>query len=115
MISLNMLTREAGDAENPVVEAAFQTNQSLSYAFELYESVGFDADYQIADESVIAFVERKEKYLNPKRMRQGMTGSDDAEGVFVFKTLKKGRTTLVVRHLFRGETEKVVTFHMTVE
>ncbi|TFG65354.1 MAG: hypothetical protein E4H36_00125 [Spirochaetales bacterium] len=116
MISLNMLTDESGGGQgDAVIEAGFLPGQHLSYTFELYESVGFDADYRISDQSVLAFVERKEKYVNPKQMRQGMTGADDAEGTFVFRTLKPGRATLIILHLFRGDVEKEISFRLTVE
>jgi hypothetical protein len=90
-------------------------NEKVSYDFSLHESVGFTAEYYIKDEGIIKYINTKVKYYHPERMKPGMTGGDSARGTFIFKAIKQGETELVIKHLFRGEVDKIVKIQITVK
>ena len=91
-----------------------RVNEKVSYSYPLHGSVGITAEYYIADENILKYIDTKVKYHHPERMKPGMTGGDSATGTFIFKAIKQGETELIIKHLFRGELEKEVKIKVTV-
>ncbi len=86
----------------------------LVYRFHQHSSVGFEAEYQIADPEIVRFKEREIRYHHPEKLKPGWTGGDSAEGQFIFEALKPGKTVLRFQHLFRGELEREQTVAVEV-
>lgn len=86
----------------------------MTYAFRKHESVGFDAQYQIADPDILLCVKEQCQYEHPEKMKAGWSGGDNARACFVFRALKPGQTSVMIQHLFRGELEAEQTIEVTV-
>jgi len=82
-----------------------KVGDKVSYHFKKHESVGFNAEYSISDETILQFVESQTAYAQLEKLVIGMTGADRAKGTFVFQALQAGQATLTVQHLYRGELE----------
>jgi hypothetical protein len=114
-----MLTGCAGavnlNETDPAKPVTVKTGTKLIYSYRLHESVGFGADYQIANPAVLVFLKEDLKYLHPERMKPGWTGGDEAQAVFIFQAKTAGETTLTIRKLFRGKVEETIVYKVVVQ
>jgi hypothetical protein len=100
-------------AENPEVQA--NAGNKLGYSFHEHMSVGYWAEFEIEDESVIRHIGTDTVYNTPERMREpGMSGADAAKTTFFFEAISTGTSLLIVRNIFRGEIENEYKFRITV-
>lgn len=84
--------------------------------FHRHGSVGEDAEFDISDTDIIRHEDTETKYLHPEKMKQpGWTGGDAESGVWSFKAIKQGKTTLVVKVLFRFDVESEHPIEIVVE
>lgn len=86
--------------------------QKMVYGYDLWPSVGYDADYSIDDTDIVAFLE-KDEYIPSQP--SGFTGGDDGHGAFYFVAKSPGSTTIEIEHLFRGDVEKTVNVRVNVK
>lgn len=86
--------------------------QKMVYGYDLWPSVGYDADYSIDDTDIVAFLEKDE--YTPSQP-SGFTGGDDGHGTFYFVAKSPGSTTIEIEHLFRGDIEKTVSVRIDVK
>jgi len=84
------------------------------FTFTKWSSVGHEAEYTIEDEKIIQLVEKKIDYLHSFKMMLGMSGSDEAKGMFIFQAKRKGKTHLILREMFRGEVRFEKMINVTV-
>ena len=84
------------------------------FTFTKWSSVGYEAEYTIEDEKIIQLVEKKTDYLHSFKMMLGMSGSDEAKGMFIFQAKRKGKTHLILREMFRGEVRSEKMINVTV-
>ncbi|MHA1575719.1 MAG: hypothetical protein ACTSU3_00015 [Candidatus Thorarchaeota archaeon] len=86
--------------------AKLQVGETFTCKFHRHGSVGEDAEFDIEDTSIISHEDTETEYTHPEHMKKpGWTGGDAERGLWVFKALKKGRTKLTVRVLFRFDVE----------
>jgi hypothetical protein len=90
-------------AEGTKVE--FQVGESFYYQFRRHGSVGIDAEFEIADTTVVEHVRTKTEYLHPERMKPGWTGGDSERGQWFFRAAGSGQTTILIREMFRGKMQ----------
>lgn len=86
--------------------------QKMVYGYDLWPSVGYDADYTIDDTDIVAFLE-KDEYIPSQP--SGFTGGDDGHGAFYFVAKSPGSTVIEIEHLFRGDVEKTVNVRVDVK
>jgi predicted secreted protein len=87
----------------------------LAYSFNEHMSVGYWAEFEIEDESVIRHSGTDTAYNSPERMNEpGMSGADAAKTTFFFEAISTGTSLLIVRNIFRGEIENEYKFRITV-
>ncbi len=84
------------------------------YGFHRHGSVGEDAEFEIGDKTIISHESTEAEYLHPERMKPGWTGGDAERCKWLFKALKPGTTTIIVRVLFRFEVESECTMQIKV-
>jgi hypothetical protein len=96
-------------------EAKLKTGDEVSYSYTRYESVGYDAEFEVSDPSVLMHLKTDVNYHNPLRMKMGMSGADDATGTFIFKAMNSGTADLIVKHMFRGKVEEEKKIRVIVE
>ena len=90
--------------ENVSVE--FQVGDNFTCKFHRHGSVGEDAEFEIEDTSIISHEKTDTEYLHPEHMKKpGWTGGDAERGYWFFQALKKGKTKLTVKVLFRFKVE----------
>ena len=77
----------------------------FSFKFHRHGSVGEDAEFEIEDTTVITHEKTETEYLHPERMKPGWTGGDAERGLWFFRVLKSGVTSITVRVLFRFDVE----------
>jgi hypothetical protein len=77
--------------------------------FDQHASVGLYADYKVANERIVKYVETKSEFVNPQV--PNMVGNDAAKGQYIFQALARGTTQIKVRRMFRMkvENEKNIT------
>ena len=86
------------------------------YEFHRHGSVGEDAEFDIEDDSILIHERTESEYLHPENLKKpGWTGGDAERGRWFFKALKKGKTKLTIRILFRFEIESECTMTIIVE
>lgn len=94
---------------------SFKVGDEFYYQFHRHGSVGEDAEFQIKNEQIIEHVKTETRYLHPEKMKPGWTGGDAERGQWFFKAVRKGKTILLVRILFRFEVESECAIEITVE
>ena len=100
-------------AENSDIKA--KIGDKLGYSFHEHMSVGYWAEFEIEDEKVVRHSGTDTVYNTPERMNEpGMSGADAARTTFFFEAIATGTTLLIVRNLFRGETENEYKFRINV-
>ena len=100
-------------AENSDIKV--KTGDKLGYSFREHMSVGYWAEFEIEDESVIRHSGTDTVYNTPERMREpGMSGADAAKTTFFFEAISTGTSLLIMRNIFRGEIENEYKFRITV-
>jgi predicted secreted protein len=100
---------------DPAKPLQIKPGTKLIFTYRLHVSVGFGADYQIANPAVLVLLKEDAKYLHPERMKPGWTGGDEAQAVFIFQAKATGETALTIRKLFRGKVEEVIKYKIVVE
>ncbi|MHA1882116.1 MAG: hypothetical protein ACTSUO_03635 [Candidatus Thorarchaeota archaeon] len=84
--------------------------------FHRHGSVGEDAEFEISDTDIVVHEDTEMKYLHPEKMkRPGWTGGDAESGKWVFKALKPGKTTLIIKILFRFDVESEHPIEIVVD
>lgn len=92
-----------------------QAGQKAYYPYRKHVSVGFDAECDIQDASVLTLLEVQTQYHTPDKLNEpGWTGGDNASSQFVFQAQLPGTTELRVRHMFRGRVEDDYTIKVDV-
>jgi len=100
-------------ADNPEVIA--NVGNKLGYSFNEHISVGYWAEFEIEDESIIRHSGTDTVYNSPESMKEpGMPGADAAKTTFFFEAISTGTSLLIVRNIFRGEIENEYKFRITV-
>ena len=94
---------------------SFKVGDVFYYRFHRHGSVGEDAEFEIKNNQIIEHIQTKTEYLHPERMKPGWTGGDAEKGEWFFKAVRKGKTTLLIRILFRFEVESECAIEITVE
>ncbi|MGD0710125.1 MAG: hypothetical protein ABR968_03015 [Bacteroidales bacterium] len=102
-------------AHKEVADLVVKVNDILYYEYESFDSVGMHAEYHISDLSVLIIYQEKTKYHYPERLIKGMPGADSGKGVFYFKALKTGNTTLTIIHNIRRKIERESIYNIIVE
>ena len=73
-------------------------------------------EFEIGDESVLRHIRTETEYLHPEKMKYpGWTGGDAEKGTWFFETVGAGKTTLIVKKIFRGTLESKCTVEIVVE
>jgi hypothetical protein len=99
--------------ENTDIKA--KVGDKLGYSFHEHMSVGYWAEFEIEDETVLRHSGTDTVYNTPERMNEpGMAGADAARTTFFFEATAAGTTLLLVRNLFRGESENEYKFRINV-
>ncbi len=92
-----------------------EVGDEFTYSFNEHVSVGFMAEFDIEDESVLRHKGTNTNYETPERMEEpGITGADSAQTTFYFEAISKGTTLLIIRNLFRMDVESEYRFRITV-
>lgn len=100
-------------AANSDVKA--KIGDKLGYSFHEHMSVGFWAEFEIEDETVLRHSGTDTVYNTPERMNEpGMAGADAARTTFFFEAISTGTSLLVVRNIFRGDIESEYKFRINV-
>jgi len=74
--------------------------------FHRHGSVGEDAEFEIANDSILVHEDTKAEYVNPEHMKKaGWTGGDAERVYWDFRATARGETTLTIRILFRFDVE----------
>ena len=94
---------------------SFNVGEDFCYKFHRHGSVGEDATFEIGNTGVISHERTETKYLHPEKMKPGMTGGDAERGMWYFKAIAQGATTLTILEVFRGETESRCVMKLEVE
>ena len=94
---------------------SFNVGDEFYYQFHRHGSVGEDAEYEITDSQVIEHTKTETKYLHPEKMKPGWTGGDAERGQWFFKAVGKGKTSLLIRVLFRFEVESECEINIIVD
>jgi hypothetical protein len=93
----------------------FSVGDRFYYQFHRHGSVGEDAQFTIGNPSIIMHEKTETEYLHPEHMKkQGWTGGDAEKGLWFFRAIKAGETTLVIEELFRFEVESRCTINIMV-
>jgi hypothetical protein len=93
---------------------SFKVGETFFYEFHRHESVGIEAEFEIADTGVISHVNTEKEYLHPENMKPGWTGGDSQRGRWTFRADKKGNTSILFRKLFRGRLDSECRIDITV-
>ena len=92
-----------------------EIGDELAYVFYEHVSVGYMAEFDIEDESVVRHKGSETIYEQPERMNEpGITGADAAQTTFYFEAMAKGTTLLIIRNIFRMDIESEYRFRITV-
>jgi hypothetical protein len=94
---------------------SFSVGDEFYYQFHRHESVGEDAEFEIADSQVIEHIRTETRYLHPEKMKPGWTGGDAEQGQWFFKAVGKGKTALHIRVMFRFEVESECSITIVVK
>jgi hypothetical protein len=87
----------------------------LGYSFHEHMSVGFWAEFEIEDETVLRHSGTDTVYNTPERMNEpGMSGADAARTTFFFEAISTGTSLLIVRNIYRGDVESEYKFRINV-
>ncbi|MEQ8175851.1 MAG: hypothetical protein ABRQ26_12360 [Syntrophomonadaceae bacterium] len=107
---------EIGDLINLTgqTQVTLKVNKLAVYQFYSYSSVGYSSKYEISDNSIVSCIDSKTDYKHPEAMKPGSSGGDEATGTFVFKALKPGKTTIVIKDLYRGNVKNENKIEITV-
>ena len=101
--------------DSSISEYHLEIGDLLTFKFREHISVGFTADFEIEDESVLKHKETVTEYQNPERMKiEGISGADAASTVFVFSAFAEGTTLLLIRNIYRMELESEYRFRIHV-
>jgi hypothetical protein len=93
----------------------FSVGDRFYYQFHRHGSVGEDAQFTIGDSSIVAHEKTETEYLYPENLKKpGWTGGDAERGMWFFKALRTGQTTLAIEELFRFEIESRCTINILV-
>jgi hypothetical protein len=88
---------------------------TLSFHYLAHASVGYFGDYALQGQAC-RFVDEDFVYKHPDLMAiEGMTGCDEAEGIFRFEALEPGTAQLKFEHNFRGEIEQTWHYELDVQ
>lgn len=99
--------------ENTILN--IRIGDQLKYRFHEHVSVGYWAEFEIEDESVIKHSGSNTIYNSPERMEEpGITGADAAETTFFFEALSEGTSLLIIRNLFRMIPETETRYRINV-
>jgi hypothetical protein len=110
--------KEAKKVECPKDEqvVTLGVDETIFFEFHRHGSVGEDAEFEIGDESVLTHLRTETEYIHPEKMKYpGWTGGDAEKGMWFFKTIKTGKTTLTFSKIFRGTLESKCTLQIVVE
>ncbi|TAF68282.1 MAG: hypothetical protein EAZ55_00230 [Cytophagales bacterium] len=85
-----------------------KVGEKFYYSYSSHGSVGLYADYELADNIYVKFVQDYLKYENPqyKSNNTVMTGADAATGYFIFEALAEGSIEITFREMFRGSAQR---------
>lgn len=98
-----------------VTDIKAEVGDELAYVYYEHISVGYMADFDIEDESVVRHKGSETIYEQPERMNEpGITGADAAQTTIYFEAMVKGTTLLIIRNLFRMDIESEYRFRITV-
>lgn len=87
----------------------------IGYSFHEHMSVGFWAEFEIEDETVLRHSGTDTVYNTPERMNEpGMAGADAARTTFFFEAISTGTSLLIVRNIYRGDIESEYKFRINV-
>jgi hypothetical protein len=95
-------------------EVSVAVGATLQYSFNSHASVGYGANQQCSDETVVRYVRTDIVYEQSEAERAGKPGADAATGTFVFEAVAPGTATVTVDEVFRGTTEQSTTFTIVV-
>ncbi len=102
-------------AHKEIADLVVKENDVLYYEYESFDSVGMIAEYHISDLTVLIIYQEKTEYHYPERLKEAMPGADSGKGIFYFKALKTGRTTLTIKHTIRRKMEREMVYNIIVE
>ncbi len=105
-------TVRCSGAESHVTVA---TGERFRITFHRHVSVGEDAEFVIRDPDLISHEKTTTEYLHPERLKPGFTGGDAERGTWLFRAMKPGTTTIVIRRMFRGDVDSECVLHVTIE
>lgn len=88
----------------------------LLFTYTEHVSVGYTADFEIEDLSVLRHLETTTVYDHPEMLDDPMiTGADEAKTTFLFEALSEGTTLLLISKYFRFEVEESLSFRIHVK
>jgi len=94
---------------------SLSVGEEFRYKFHRHGSVGEDATFEIGNTRIISHERTETVYLHPEKMKPGMTGGDAERGMWFFKAIAPGATTLTIFVMFRGEVESRCVVKLEVE
>ena len=97
-------------------EVTLGLDEQVFFEFHRHVSVGEEMTFEIGDESILSHLGTETEYIHPEKMKYPeWTGGDAEKGKWFFKTVGKGKSTLVVSKIFRGTLESTCTLTIVVE
>ena len=94
---------------------SFSVGEEFRYKFHRHGSVGEEFTFEIGNTGIISHERTETEYLHPEKMGPGMTGGDAERGMWCFKAIAQGATTLTILEVFRGEVESRCVMKLEVE
>jgi len=105
-------TIQLSEFSNDII--TLRVGQKCKFQFNKHISVGFDASFQISDETILYLKKEKMSYNNLFKYLSRASGADGGKATWIFKALNLGNATLKIQETFRGEVRKTYIFSIKV-
>ncbi len=104
---ISTMTDNSINIDKPENQINYQVKEgkTISFKTSVHGSVGMDAEYEIKNKDILEFENSKIIYDDPGF--QG-TGGDSGKKKFVFKGIKKGTTTIIIKKIYRGDLQEEI-------
>ena len=90
-------------------------DELVSFEFFRHGSVGENMEFEIGDESILKHLRTETEYIHPEKMKyHDWTGGDAEKGLWFFETVGTGKTSLIVKKIFRGTLESTCSVQIVV-
>ena len=96
-------------------ELHLEKGDYCTFTYHEHVSVGYTADFDIEDATVLRHLETNTQYEDPERMKNGTTGGDAAQTTFTFEAIQQGTTLLFIHKYFRFDLEEEFQFRIIIK